>query len=198
MGKIINGKISGRVGNIVYAGDTVRSRPRKISIWSEAQKKQRGRMSSIIALYNTLKTYYVEPIWKCKDLKGLTAYNLFIKYSSPAFDKGGEFVDPSKFLITIGDLTNPFDMDVRRIESNKLQLSWVCDKFDNAVRAQDIMYVVYYNGERFSSYENLGVTRGDEGAEISIIENFTHSEYAYVFFGSRNSEAYTDSMSFKI
>lgn len=198
MGKIKDGNISGAVGNLVFAGNIVRSKPKKIENWSEAQQQQRGKLSSVIALYRDMSDF-VKEVWSHKVVEGLTPYNRFIKLNIGAFDKSGKIGDSSMLCLVDGVLSNPFNLMLESRQDNKLRLKWECDELACSSRLHDKFCYILFDGERLIKNENTSVLRKDNNIEIDLfVENNVIPKSLFVYFVNEENTKYTQSTAIKL
>jgi len=200
MGKIRNGVLSGKIGNVVIAGDIVRikSAKRSANSWSEDQKSQRGRVTAVAKLYRSLRTKVVAPIWKKNIIEGLTAYNQFVQSNIKAFNKSGELADPGKLCLSRGVLYNPFEISVVTKGVKGIALKWQSDSLDSQEREKDELLAVFFNGKNFSGVTDLNTVRSNDSASVVYPEGFSRNDYMYVFFGSRKRDKFSDSIALKL
>jgi len=101
------GRLSGLIGNAVFAGDQVRERPRrrKPGEWTEAQKAERVRYRAAVDFYKKIKMKLIQPVWSHSATKGLTGYNLFLRENLHAFNTEGNINDPTMLKMAIGELS---------------------------------------------------------------------------------------------
>jgi len=200
MGKIKNGLLSGKIGNLVFAGNTVRGlqKERTASSWSEDQKSQRGRVTAVAKLYRSLRTRVVAPIWKKNKIEGLTAYNQFVQSNIKAFNKRGELADPGKLCLSRGVLENPFEISVVTKGEKGIALKWQSDSLDSQERENDELLAVFFNGKNFSGVTELDSVRSNDSASVVYPEGFSRNDYMYVFFGSRKRDKFSDSIALKL
>lgn len=199
MGKIDyehGGRISGLVGNVVFAGETVRSRPtRTTNGWTEAQKSQRLRYKAVVGLYRKLKNVIITPVWSYAPKKRLTAYNLFISNNMQAFDHAGKIKDPTKIKVAIGELPQPFNISasLNPVDPNKVNIRWENEEVIDPYRVNDHLVVMFYNGKNFSMPISTEYLRKEEAASVEFPEAFGSGSYVYVFFGNRDKNSYCES-----
>lgn len=204
---INGGRLSGLVGNVVFAGNQVRIRPRKRSAasWSDDQRAHRKRYAAVIKLYNSIKGTIVNPIWGYAAKNGLSAYNLFIRENFHAIGYDGEIQDPTMLKMSIGDLSRPFNIKARLDENDHSQtfISWKNDSPDDIDRCRDNLVLIFFNGTRFSSPVYTDFKREDESACVKFPDKpswkYGKGSYVYVFFVSityqifSEQRTYTDS-----
>lgn len=190
-------RLSGLIGNIVIAGNTVRSRPRlnKRRKYSDKQKQTRLRFKGVVKLYRELRGIIVDPIWTHAATEGLTAYNLFIKENIASFGTDGKLKDPMKLKISIGSLPLPFNFKLKhfQLDPTKLKLSWENDLNISQERERDRLMVVFYKDGCFTAPVKMEYTRADGEAYIQVAEGFEDGGFVYLFFGSGEGDAFCDS-----
>jgi len=191
------GRLSGLIGNAVFAGDNVRVRPRKrrADEWTPAQKSQRSRYRAVVDLYKKLRNVLIMPVWKCAAQNGLTAYNLFISENMAAFDTEGKIKDPTLLKMAIGELPRPFNMtaSINISDPTKVDITWENDEVIDLDRETDHLVAVFYNGQRFSRPVSTEFLRKDEAASLEFPEKYGPGSYVYVFFGNSRKDAYCES-----
>jgi hypothetical protein len=198
MGKIKDGNISGVVGNLVFAGNTVRQRPVRRQAWSESQVQQRCRMSAVVEFYRSMK-YYTDKIWSLKIVEGLTPYNRFIKLNMPAFDKSGHVADTRKLCLIDGVLDNPFNLSLVSRDGNKIKIKWECDELENSPRLNDTLSLILFNGEFVYDDMDTEISRKDNGGEIDLpLTKGSESDTIFVYFVNMRKAKYSPSIAIKL
>ncbi len=191
------GRISGLVGNAVFAGDQVRVRPRKRKPdeWTEAQKAERVRYRAAVDIYKKLKMSLIQPVWSHSATKGLTAYNLFLRENLHAFNTHGNIKDPTMLKMAIGELSRPYNMKaaLNPEDSCKVDISWENDSPNNHDRCRDHLVAVFFDGSRFSPPISTEFLRSNESASVTFPERFGEGSYVFVFFGNEEKNAYCES-----
>jgi len=200
---ILSNKISGRVGNVVYAtlnGQTiVRSLPKtNPDKRTPAQLRNQERFRLIHQFCAPFKRILIPQIWN-GHAKTDNGYNLFVKTNTPAFGLDGELTDPKKIRLSIGNLPLPEQMEVHRIEgSQRIQMSWQKSRTLGGLTLKDKLMVISAGEGRFSELKATGLKRYDLGGTFELPEMASPATLVYLFFESLDQRYYSESVCLEI
>ncbi|HET6556791.1 MAG TPA: hypothetical protein VFG54_05715 [Prolixibacteraceae bacterium] len=196
---ILSNKISGRVGNVVYAtvnGQTVvRSLPRtNPDKRTPAQLRNQERFRLIHGFCAPFKRVLIPQIWNAQ-AKTDNGYNLFVKTNTPAFGPDGELTDPKKIRLSIGNLPLPEQIQVHRIEgSQHIQVSWQKSASLGGLTLKDKLMVISAGEGSFSEMMATGIKRVDLGGTFELPELALTATHIYLFFESLDQRFYSESV----
>lgn len=196
---ILSNKISGRVGNVVYAtvnGQTVvRSLPRtNPDKRTPAQLRNQERFRLIHKFCAPFKRVLIPQIWNAQ-AKTDNGYNLFVKTNTPAFGPDGELMDPKKIKLSIGNLPLPEQLEAHRLEgSNSIQVSWQKSATLGGVTLRDELMVISAGEGKFSDMMATGIKRKDLGGTFELPELASTATHVYLFFESLDQRYYSESV----
>lgn len=196
---ILSNKISGRVGNVVYAtlnGQTVvRSLPRtNPDKRTPAQLRNQERFRLIHKFCGQFKRVLIPQVWNAQ-AKTDNGYNLFVKTNTPAFGPDGELTDPKKIKLSIGNLPLPEQLEVHRIEgSNNIQVSWQKSTTLGGVTLKDELMVINAGEGKFSEMMATGIKRMNLGGTFELPELASTATHVYLFFESLDQRYYSESV----
>lgn len=200
---ILSNKISGRVGNVVYAtlnGQTVvRSLPKtNPDKRTPAQLRNQERFRLIHQFCAPFKGVLIPQIWN-PQAKTDNGYNLFVKANTPAFGPDGELTDPQKIRLSIGNLPLPEQLEVHRIEgSNSIQVSWQKSATLGGVTLKDELMVISAGEGKFSEMMATGIKRKDLGGTFELPELASTASHVYLFFESLDQRYYSESICLEV
>jgi len=194
--------ISGKLGPVVFAGDTIRTRPHKRTAnrWTDDQKAQRIRMKSVADLYRKVKYPVVEYVWLKTMPSRRVAYNSFVKNNMDAFDRNGMLADPLMLKMTVGELKLPYKMGavVSRLNENIIHVSWENNLPEGWEGCHDALMGIFFNGDSFSLPLDFKACRKDNDAVITLPSEYSEGYYLYLFFISQDKTMISNSFSVRL
>jgi len=199
------GGFSGLVGNAVIVQmegkQVLRSRPGKRGKngWSERQKMNWKRFSTVSAFWRQFRNTPIQKIWKSAEdsKRGL---NLFIKANMPAYGPGGELVDPERLHFSAGRLPLPHKFTAVRdsVDPEKVVVSWQDDPGSGIAKPKDELMMMISNEGKFKGPIATGVFRKQQTAVIQLPAGIGAVQGIYLFFGSEERGMYSADQYFGI
>ena len=195
MAKVINGALSGVLGNLVAVKakdmQIIRIRPRSRSVWSDKQKQSWKRFKTLTDFWNQFMYSPVQKIWKIAD-KGQRGINLFIKTNMPAFGPEGELIDPDKLHFSAGKLPLPHRFSAVRTAGNpeKIDVTWDKTEAPGAGSSDDELRMVIANDGKFTGPLSTGFFRK---AGVAVIQSagLETAQAVYLSFASDKRKMYS-------
>lgn len=194
--------ISGRLGQVVFyqhkGKNCMRSLPAsKNKTSSPLQLQNRRRFLKMMQFSQQFKFVVIPQIWNTAS-KTLSGQQLFMKTNKGAFDKEGNLTDPTRILISVGKLTLPFAMIVKRQEANpgSIVVRWAQDSSGGKMTAWDELMVIAYGQGQYSDIQSTSIRRGDSGGTFELPPLSVPITHLYLFFSSLDRRNYSESVCF--
>ena len=198
------GRISGRLGNVVYVnlnGRTiVRSLPRITpGRRSPAQLRNQERFRLIHQFCSQFKQVLIPQIWNDYS-KTDNGYNLFVKANAPAFGADGELPDRKKLRLSTGDLPLPLQLEAHKAPdgSNNIEVSWQKTSSWGGLPLKDKLMVICAGEGKYSDPILTGLERGSLGGSFQLPNNSFPITHVYLFFTSLDRRHYSESICFDL
>lgn len=195
MAIIVNGQISGRVGDLVYClGKNKRDYVRRVGVIkvppSEPQLANRKRMAATCNFLTPLRGL-IDELWDRRLLTKQTAFGTAFSYMMHyAFDRSAPepVICYSKILLCRGKLESTFSAGLSR-ESGMVTVKWANSPYPNSYRChdEDMAVLVLYFPEKEASlvFRNEAVRR-DEKLAVALPGVYAGcSLHAWLIFASR-------------
>jgi hypothetical protein len=205
MGKIRGGQLSGAVGNMVFYSfnDTeyVRMAPgrRSEKSWSERQRLNWHRFSTLAAFWSQFRYSQVSQIWKIA-ANGRAANTAFLSANSAAFGPDGALVDPERLHFSAGSLPQVHKLAANRSAANpeKVEVTWQYDPKAGLSHPDDELMMMVSNDGKFPGPFKTGAFRNQESAVIQLPELTGAIQGIYLFWGSEKRKMYSGDIYFGI
>ncbi len=206
MGKIRLGildGVSGKVGNVVGASwkgiDYIRAKAtHRNDPHTEKQMQQRARFKGLSNFAKPLMDTIIRPIWNLQAGK-MTGMNLFTKHNMSAFGTSGKIVDFSSLKLSVGNLDNPYRINIAKHESidSCIRISWE-ELTDKDYGGESLLLVaIDQEGSLFTELRG-DLLRSEGVAEIDLPFDVGSSVHVYVFFVDSERRSYSDSQYFTV
>ena len=200
--------VSGKIGNVVFFTrknqSFVRAAPkRKETQWTPEQQLHRQRFSQAVGLWRKLKNGMVPQIWNLGSQQ-MNGYALFLKANMPAFGVDGTLLDPKLLQLSVGKLSLPQKLEVKKSEGEgtTVSVTWQNDPLLSAVRLQDELMAVSSADGQYSDVMATGIKREAISGTFELPAFPTpHAPgpvHLYLFFASANRKGYTGSDCFEL
>lgn len=189
MAIIENGLLKGSHGRldefIIYQyreKTCIRRKPDKSQIrLTPEMLEQQERMAGVVALYQAVKAVGIYCLWQNTARgRGVTGYNLLVKYNQKAFSGRGVITDFHKLFLTVGPLQLPDRMSLVPAGAGEWVLAWNNDTpYPNTREDDRLVVVLMKRADRFTvKVPDIGAPlRKECRAVIRIapgLEDYTH------------------------
>ena len=169
MARIINGLISGKLGNMIYYiknGKQMARVRRKVTREPTAEQLQNREELKVTVNFIKHLVEFVAvgfPVSKRGYLNGLTGYNLAVSYNKRNALTGDipeVEIDYAKVLVANGNLIKAIGPEVA-MESNGLRFTWLCPEgMDWFYYGDQVMMMAYFPEQQQAEYIVAGARRG--------------------------------------
>lgn len=191
MARVINGRLSGKLGNSVYLIDRynrelVRAYAKPTVTRSPAQMTQRLKFKLIAEFINPLRTV-IERYWIERYNKKLDSFSLAMSAAlrQPILGVYPDLkIDFPAMEFTKGNLFNSYSCSLK-ITGNEGCLSWSDDLFvfDNRYKDDAVMLLIYNENVQAWLFFEDGAKRVDETFSFKLPESFVGCTlHGYMFF----------------
>jgi hypothetical protein len=200
IGALLSGKLEGVV--FVQRGEQsfLRTEPdysRKK--WTPAQEMHRERFRKVSAFCMQFRHSVIRPIWNLIPGKA-TGYGRFLSANMQAFDGNGNLADLAKLHFSEGTLPLPNRMNVELAGGNPAvaAASWENDPSLQPQHYTDELRAVFASGGKFIGPVNIGAKRADLHASLELPSAGGKAEAVYLFFASKDMQAYSPDQYFAV
>ena len=130
----------------------------------------------------------------------MSGYAFFLKSNMAAFAADGSLGDAKKLSFATGNLSWPEGFEARRSEAdgNTIEVSWPKEMHVGGIHLRDELLVVTAADDKYSEITATGIERRTEGGTFELPEEPAPVTHVYLFFGSRDHSAYSESVCFEV
>ena len=126
--------------------------------------------------------------------------NLFMKSSSPPFDRQDRLTNPLLLKLSAGKLILPEELTAERTASEvtTIRINWIKEPSISGTRSKDEWMMITSDGQHFSPMSPTGIKRKDaEGvAELTVMP--WAARFVYLFFMAEDRRDFSDSRAWAI
>ncbi|HET6557594.1 MAG TPA: hypothetical protein VFG54_09795 [Prolixibacteraceae bacterium] len=201
---IFGAGISGKVGKVVFFqlnGQTfARGLPKRQNHpGTPAQELNRKRFREMQKFSQQFKFVLIPQVWNFAS-KTMSGHQLFMSTNNKAFSPDGSVIDPKLIKLSVGKLSLPSSMTVKRLQpgSNVVQVSWVEEYYNGGVPYWDELLAISSGEGFYSEMKNTGIRRGDQQGSFELPALEVDATHIYLFFGAIEKSKYTESMCFEL
>jgi len=196
------GKLSGKVGNLVFATwkgiPYIRSRPSGNPSNTKAQQTQRSKFGMVVKFVG-----HILPVikagfkWQSEELPARNAAISYLMKNAVRGDKPDIWIDYSSVLVARGNLPKPKDATAERVADKSLKIRWSFDTQSAVKRASDKVLALAYIPELKQGIWSIDGTasRDDEHIILELPDAAVQREaHVYLAFADPEGNDASDSV----